>query len=261
MARYHTDCIERPLRICFEMIGAFIGSHPWWFLTAPLILSTGLGCGFYFLKDRMSNNIEEQFTPADGRAKMERKYIQETFPGNDSMFSSLRMSTDGNYATLIATSDGNILTVESLQDILDLDLKIRRMVMKFDNQTFENVDVCAEVMGTCTSNDILDIIDYNANNIDTVNLVFPWYRTDLRSIPLHLSLGSVNLNKGVVESAKAIQLHYYLREDNKTKIDLWLESFIQLVANESSSSIQVSRTLTHTSDFFFFFFFMICFFQ
>ena len=189
----------------------------------------------------MSNNIEEQFTPVDGQAKMERKYIQETFPGNDSMFSSLRMNTDGNYATLIATSDRNILTVESLQDILDLDLKIRRMVVQFDNQSFEYVDLCAEVMGSCTSNDILDIIEYNANNIDIVNLTFPWYHNDLRSIPLYLSLGSVKLNKEVVESAKAIQLHYYLREDNKTKIDLWLESVINLVSNESSSSIQVSR--------------------
>ncbi|KAM7378927.1 hypothetical protein PAMP_004515 [Pampus punctatissimus] len=242
MARYHTDCIERPLRICFETMGAFIGSHPWWFLIAPLILSTGLGSGFYFLNDRMSNNIEEQFTPVDGRAKMERKYIQDTFPGNDSMFSSLRMNTDGNYATLIATSDRNILTVESLQDILDLDIKIRRMVVQFDNQTFKYVDVCAEVMGSCTSNDLLDIIEYNVNNIDIVNLTFPWYQTDRRRIPLHLSLGSVKVNKDVVESAKAIQLHYYLREDNKTKTDLWLESFIQLVANQSSSSssIQVS---------------------
>ncbi|KAM7401151.1 hypothetical protein PAMA_005374 [Pampus argenteus] len=224
MARYHTDCVERPLRICFETMGAFIGSHPWWFLIAPLILSTGLGSGFYFLNDRMSNNIEEQFTPVDGRAKMERKYIQDTFPGNDSMFSSLRMNTDGNYATLIATSDGNILSAESLQDILDLDIRIRRMVVRFDNRSFEYVDVCAEVMGSCTSNDVLDIIEYNVTNVDIVNLTFPWYQTDRRRIPLHLSLGSVKVNKDVVESAKAVQLHYYLREDDRTKTDLWLDN-------------------------------------
>ncbi|XP_035527282.1 patched domain-containing protein 3 [Morone saxatilis] len=242
MARFHTDCIERPMRICFERMGHFIGSHPWWFLIAPLILSTGLGSGFLFLSDRMSNNIEEQFTPVDGQAKMERKYIQETFPGNDSMFSRLRLSTDGSFATLIATSDSNILTVESLQDILDLDFKVRSMVVQFDNHSFEYMDVCAEVLGSCNSNDILDIIEYKANNINTVNLTFPWYDFDFRSFSLYLSLGSVNLRKesSVVESAKAIQLYYYLREDNKTKTDLWLESFIHLVSNVSSTSIQVS---------------------
>ncbi|XP_070774947.1 patched domain-containing protein 3-like [Enoplosus armatus] len=242
MARFRTDCIERPLRIWFEMMGHYVGSHPWWFLIAPLILSASLGSGFYLLEDRMSNSIEEQFTPVDGQAKTERKYIQETFPGNDSMFSRLRLSTDGNYATLIATSDRNILTVESLQDILDLDFKVRGMVVQFDNQSLEYVDVCAEGTGSCTSNDILDIIEYNANNIDTVNLTFPWHHSDFRSFPLYLSLGSVKLNmeSSVVESAKAIQLHYYLREDNKTKTDLWLESFINLVSNVSSTSIQVS---------------------
>ncbi|XP_033960716.1 patched domain-containing protein 3-like [Pseudochaenichthys georgianus] len=242
MAILRTDCVERPLRICFEMMGLFIGSHPWWFLIAPLIFSTCLGSGFYLLQDRMSNDIEEQFTPFDGQAKLERKYIQETFTGNDSTFSRLRLSTDGNYAILIATNDRNILTVESLQDVLDLDFQVRSMVVQFDNQSFEYVDVCAEVMGSCTSNDILDIIKTNASNIDTVNLTFPWYNSNSRSFPLYLSLGNVKLlnESTVVESAKAIQLYYYLREDNKTKTDLWLESFIKLVSNISSADIQVS---------------------
>lgn len=192
----------------------------------------------------MSNNIEEQFTPVGGRAKVERKYIQETFPGNDSLFSRLRLSTDGNYATLIATSDSNILTVESLQDILDLDSKVRRMEIQFDNQSFGYEDVCAQAMGSCMSNGILDIIEYNASNINNVNLTFPWYHVDFRSFALYLSLGSVKVSErsSAVESAKAMQLRYYLHEDNKTKTDLWLEGFIHLVSNVSSASIQVRRT-------------------
>uniref|UniRef100_A0A8D3AJP9 Patched domain-containing protein 3 n=1 Tax=Scophthalmus maximus TaxID=52904 RepID=A0A8D3AJP9_SCOMX len=190
----------------------------------------------------MSNDIEEQFTPADGRAKTERKYVQETFPGNESLFSRLRLSTSGNYATLVATSDGNILTAGSLQEILHLDFKIRSMLVQFHNQSFEYVDVCAGVMGSCTSNDILDIFKYDANNIDAANLTYPWYHSDFRSIPLYLSVGSVKLDEesSVVVSAQAIQLLYYLREDNKAKNDLWLESFIYLVSNESSTSVQVS---------------------
>ncbi|KAM9349970.1 patched domain-containing protein 3 [Symphorus nematophorus] len=242
MAGFRTDCIERRLRICFEMMGHFIAAHPWWFLIGPLVLSASLGSGFCLLEDRMSNSIEEQFTPVDGQAKTERKYIQETFPGNESMFSRLRLSTDGSYATLIASSDRNILTVEALQDILDLDFKVRSMVVQFDNQSYEYVDVCAEVMGSCSSNDILDIIEYNANNIDTVNLTFPWYYLDSKRFSLYLSLGSVKLKNesSFVGNAKAIQLHYYLREDNKPKTDLWLESFIHLVSNISSASFQVS---------------------
>ncbi|XP_028987759.1 patched domain-containing protein 3 [Betta splendens] len=241
MARSRIGATERCLRICFEVMGHFIGSYPWWFLIAPVILSAGLGSGFYFLQDRMSNNIEEQFTPADAKAKTERKYIEETFPGNYSMFSSLRLSTGGIYATLIATSDGNILAAEPLQDLLDLDLKIRTMPIQLDHQSFDYSDVCADILGVCTSNGILDIIKYDANNIDTLNLTFPWYHSETRPIPLHLSLGSVIVNgSSVVESAKAIQLHYYLQKDDKAKIDLWLESFLHLVSNHSSTFIQVS---------------------
>ncbi|KAL6104157.1 ptchd3 [Pungitius sinensis] len=242
MARLRTDCIERPLCMCYEMMGHIIGSHPWWFLIAPLIISAGLGSGFYLLEDRMSNNIEEQFTPVDGPAKLERQYIQETFPKNNSAFSRSRLSTDGSYATLIATSGRNILTMESLQYILDLDLKVRSMIVYFENRSFEYADVCAEVMGSCTSSDILDIIQYSADNIGTVNLTYPWYDSGFRNVPLFLSLGSVKLYEGssLVESAKAIQIHYYLREDNQRRTELWLESFINLFANKSSTSIQVS---------------------
>lgn len=245
MARLHTDCIERPLRICFEALGHFIGSHPWWFLIGPLFFSMSLGSGFYLLQDRMSNSIEEQFTPVDGRAKTERKCIQETFPGtNESMFSRLRLSTDGNYATLIASSPRNVLTVEALQDILELDFRVRSMAVLYGNESFEYADVCAEVMGSCTSNDILDIIKYNASNIESVNLTFPWYSSEFRRLPLYLSLGSVNFSNesSLVEGAKAIQLYYYLYEGDKRKTDLWLESFINLLSNESSASIEVCGT-------------------
>lgn len=249
MVRCHTGYIERCLRIFFEMMGHFIGSHPWWFLITPLILSTCLGSGFYFLQDRMSNNIEEQFTPVNGKAKMERKYIEETFPGNDSMFSSLRLSTSGNYATLIATSDKNMLTRETLQEILNLDLKVKAMMVQLANHTFDYSDICADVVGVCTSNAILDIIKYDADNIDNASLTFPWYHSDSQNIPLHLILGSVKLNaeSSVVESAKAIQLRYYLQRDEKAKTDLWLESFINLVSNHSSTFIQVRRTLTNST--------------
>ncbi|KAF7649862.1 hypothetical protein LDENG_00134310 [Lucifuga dentata] len=238
MVSCNTDCVVRPLSGVFKKMGHFIGSHPWWFLIAPLVISAGLGSGFYFLNERMSNNIEEQFTPINGPAKLEREYIEETFPGNKSMFSSLRLSRDGTYATLIATNDKNILTVKSLQEVLDLDFKVRDMAVKLDDKPFKYSNVCAEVAGSCYSNAILAIIGSNASNIDKITLTYPWYG----SIPLFLNLGSVTLKTegSVVEHATAIQLYYYLQEDNKAKTDLWLESFINLKSPEPPSSIEVS---------------------
>lgn len=243
MVRIRTDCLERRLRVCFERMGHLVGSHPWWFLVAPLLLSTGLGFGFYFLKDRIANDIEEQFTPVDGQAKEERRYIQETFPGNESMFSRLRLSSGGNYATLVATSEGDVLTTQVLRDIMELDSEVRSMVVHHGNQSFEYKDICAGVMGSCTPNTILDIV-----RDDRANLTFPWFHSENGSVPLHGSLGGVKLcaNSSVVQSCRAVQLFYYLRQDEGTKADLWLKSFLQLLSNASSASIQVQRTSIST---------------
>lgn len=241
MAGLRSDCLERRLRVCFEMMGHLVGSYPWWFLVTPLLLSTGLGSGFYFLQDRIANDIEEQFTPIDGRAKEERRYIQETFPGKESMFSHLRISSGGNHAALIATSKGDVLTTKVLQDIVELDSLVRSMVVYHGNQSLEYKDVCAGVMGACTPNRILDIVGSGR-----ANLTFPWFHSENGSIPLHRSLGGVKLraNSSVVQSSRAIQLFYYLRQDDRTKTDLWLKTFLRLVSNASSGSIQVPRTST-----------------
>ncbi|KAM8838780.1 patched domain-containing protein 3 isoform 1-T1 [Synchiropus picturatus] len=236
MARCYTDCIERPFRLGFEIMGAFVGVHPWWFLITPLVFSAGLGSGFYFLPAQMSNNIEDQFTPVDGQAKVERQYIQETFPMNTSMFSSLRLSTSGCYATLIASTDWNVLAEELLQEILDLDFKIRSMPVEFNQSTFSYEDVCARVAGSCFSNDILEIIEQQAGNITTLDLTYPWFK----NTPLHLSLGGVHANNSVVKRAEAMQLRYYLTEADKQKAELWLEGFIHLVSNQSAANMELS---------------------
>lgn len=236
MVRLRSDCLEKRLRLCFEAMGHLVGSHPWWFLVAPLLLSTGLGSGFYFLEDRVANDIEEQFTPVDGQAKEERRYIRETFPGNESVFSRVRLSTSGTYAALIATSEGDVLTGEALQNIAKLDSEVRSLVVHHGNQSFAYEDLCAGALGSCVPNDVLDVVVGNR-----VNLTFPWFRSENGSFPLHGRLGGVELcrNSTAVLSSRAIQLFYDLRQDEGAKTDLWLQGFLHLLSNASAASIQV----------------------
>lgn len=97
----------------------------------------------------MANDIEEQFTPVGGQAKEERRYIRETFPGNESMFSRLRLSTGGTYATLVATSEADVLTAEALHNIAELDSEVSSMVDHHGNQSFAYEDLCAGAQGSC----------------------------------------------------------------------------------------------------------------
>uniref|UniRef100_A0A672KTT2 Uncharacterized protein n=1 Tax=Sinocyclocheilus grahami TaxID=75366 RepID=A0A672KTT2_SINGR len=87
--------------------------HPCVFVLLPLYVATVLGAGFIFLQEREANDIEDQFTPVNGPAKLERAIVLENFPQSEE-FSQLRLASDGTYASLIITglNGKNILTEE-----------------------------------------------------------------------------------------------------------------------------------------------------
>lgn len=232
-----TGCIEKPVRLCFESVGKFVGLHPWWFVTLQLAVSTGLGGGFYFLNDLKSNDIVEQFTPKNGRAKVERRFFQETFPQIDSQFSIIRLNSDGVFASLIFSCQTNILRAAALEEIIRIDGEVRRITSARDAQQFVFSDICATVNGTCNSNVMLDVLDYNASNI-----TYPVYcHSEFNCIHMGNIIGKVEVDhNGVVRSAKAMRLFYYLQDSNNTLEDAWLQDFIDLLSNVTTSKTEVS---------------------
>ncbi|XP_043116521.1 patched domain-containing protein 3 isoform X2 [Puntigrus tetrazona] len=237
-----TDCVEKPVRLCFESIGKFVGLHPWWFITFPLALSAGLGGGFYFLNDLKSNDIVEQFTPKNGRAKAERRFFRETFPPIDTQFSVARLNTDGVFASLLFSCRTNVLGVDELEEVIRVDGEVRRITAAHDARRLAFSDVCAAANGTCNSNVMLDVLDYNASNIDFVKVTFPEYcPSEFNCIHMGNIIGEVEVDSsGVVRSAKAMRLFYYLRESNNTLEDAWLRGFLDLLSNVTTSKTEVS---------------------
>ncbi|XP_051554931.1 patched domain-containing protein 3-like [Myxocyprinus asiaticus] len=236
-----TDCIEKPIRMCLENIGKFVGLHPWWFVTLPLAVSAGLGGGFLFLHDLKSNDIVEQFTPKNGRAKVERRFFQETFPQIDTQFSVLRLNTDGVFASLIFSCQTNVLSVGALDEILRIDGEVRGITANHSAKQFGYSDICATVNGTCYPNVLLDVLNYNASNIQLVNITFPLYcQSESNCIHFGNDISEVEVDdNGVVESAKAMRLFFYLQENNNTG-DIWLQEFVNLLSNITSSLTEVS---------------------
>ncbi|XP_041102487.1 patched domain-containing protein 3-like [Polyodon spathula] len=230
-----TDCVEKPICAAFYQLGHFVGSHPWWFLVIPLLISGGLGAGFYFLKEYEANDIEEQFTPLDGAAKGERDVVQKFFPQNDSDFSSQRLYTEGTYASLIAVSRENILTETAFKEIIELDNTVKDITS--DNNTY--LDLCAKTNNKCVPNAILEIINYNASEIADINLTYPMYKT---KIFLGTTVGGVDIKGHVVDKATAIRLFYYLRDDETGKSNLWLEQFQKVFSKylTEDKTLQVS---------------------
>uniref|UniRef100_A0A0E9WY76 Uncharacterized protein n=1 Tax=Anguilla anguilla TaxID=7936 RepID=A0A0E9WY76_ANGAN len=229
MAGCRTDCIEEPLSMSFGSLGRFIGRHPWWFLVIPTLVSVALGGGFYFLKDREANDIEEQFTPVNGPAKKERLFVQDNFPENDSVFSVQRLATEGAYASILAVSETNILRRAAFEEILSLYDDVMQISAGVDQRKYN--DICATVQQNCYSNAILDIIGYNSSNIESINLTFPMYKSSSGFVFLGSAVGGVNESL-IVEQAQAIRLFFYLQE-KRPETYLWLKEFIKLFSGES----------------------------
>ncbi|KAI1891349.1 hypothetical protein AGOR_G00142890 [Albula goreensis] len=214
MACCQTDCIEKPLSRFFGKFGRFVGTYPVWFLVVPLFLSAGLGGGFYFLKDREANDIEEQFTPVNGPAKQERNFVKDNFPQNDAMFSSQRLYTEGTYASLIAVLKSNVLSEAELQtaafeEITNLDRKVINIPVHVGKERFMFKDIGAKFS----------------------------YKMNFPGLNLSSEFGGIFRNDSVL----AIRLFYYIQRDNGTKADLWLDEFIKFFSNRSMiNDIEVS---------------------
>ncbi|XP_036376014.1 patched domain-containing protein 3-like [Megalops cyprinoides] len=225
-----THCIERPISRCFGGIGRFVGRYPWVFLFIPLLVSAGLGGGFYYLEEREANDIEDQFTPVNGPAKMERQFVQENFNMSDSDFSYMRLDTEGTYASLIVVSKSNILTKLAFNEIISLDRQVKQIKAGDGQISYESS--CATIGRSCVSNTVLDIVNYNASKIEDISLTFPFYKFQSKSVFLGTEIGGVKITSDNIESAEAIRLFYFLREDNSTRNELWLKAFIETLSKE-----------------------------
>ncbi|KAG5268670.1 hypothetical protein AALO_G00215110 [Alosa alosa] len=228
MSYCKTNCVEKPVAAAFKILGRCIGKYPWLFLILPLVISGALGGGFYFLHQRQVHDIEDQFTPLNGPAKEERAFVKQHFPtGKD--FSRLRLYTEGVYASFILVKKPNILTVKAFQEIITLDERVKSLKTS-KNNTFENL--CAKKKNKCVSNAVLDIVTYDASNIENMTIYYPFHgKTFLGTV-----IGGVKYRPETkeIQSADAIRMFYYLEEDLGNETDAWLSLFIQTFLSETT---------------------------
>ncbi|XP_056618600.1 patched domain-containing protein 3-like isoform X2 [Triplophysa dalaica] len=235
MAKCKTDCIEKPISLIFEKFGRIVGNYPFVFFILPLLVAAALGAGFMFLDEREANDIEDQFTPANGPAKQERKIVLKYFPQSEE-FSQLRLSSEGTYASLIITGleGATIWTEAAFTDIIELDSQVKNITT---GNTYEIL--CAKTKGKCMSNAILDIINHSPGEIISTTIRYPMNNGTF----LGTSVGGVELKTGgsEIRSAKAVRLFYFLKEENTTQNTLWLSGFLKFFSNYSElKTVRVS---------------------
>ncbi|XP_078518920.1 patched domain-containing protein 3-like [Lissotriton helveticus] len=250
----HTDCLERPLSNGFRHLGIMVARYPWWFLLGSIVISAGLGAGFYFYPQRISVRIHDEFTPVGGRATRERDFIKQHFPINESWdFSVERLYAEGTFASLIAVStSGNILTASAFQELLYLDEMVQSLSVPWTHRgvmkNFTFAQLCTRIGTACSPvNYLLHAVNGSASAILNLNLTYPLFQGEGF---LGAQLGGVEVNSTPpyrVQQAKAMRLVYYLREDAERDMEIrvkWLEKYLSAVTAAMNrlhlKSIQVS---------------------
>ncbi|XP_054846934.1 patched domain-containing protein 3-like [Eublepharis macularius] len=234
-----TDCVERPLSRALRGLGGLVGAHPWPFLLVPMALSAALGSGFHLLPSRKSNDIEAQFTPRGGQAKIERSMVRERFSTRDAeRFSAQRQTTEGTFASFVAVAaepSHTLLTRAAFAELLALDAAVRGLSGGGRAYT----EVCARRNGSCSSpNPLLSAVGGDPARIEALlpGLTFPLWQG---RVILGFYLGGVSVGPGAaddrsrpVRAAKALHLFYHLQEGDPAQREAsvrWLEAFLKRI--------------------------------
>ncbi|XP_069588329.1 patched domain-containing protein 3-like [Ranitomeya imitator] len=227
----HADCLERPLSRGFRKLGKLIARNPWFFIIIPVILSVGLGAGFYFLEEREFNKLQELFIPEGGIAKGQRDFIKKHFPMNESgQFSAQRLYTASRFASLIiVTTSKNILNRSNFKELVKLDTAVKNLTSK---SYLRFRQLCAEVNDhSCLpANPLLASM---SNSTEEILITYPML---FNGEYVGLYIGGVTLGPGnQLQKAQALRFLYYLKDDDEKiqNISLeWLEYFMEVVPHE-----------------------------
>ncbi|KAK8396858.1 hypothetical protein O3P69_005078 [Scylla paramamosain] len=238
----------------FYRLGYMIACHFGYFIIVPIFLTAILATGFQNI--RYEDDPEYLFSPTTGFARRERAIIEENFFLNfSSDFHPSRMTRLGRFARLIimARDEGTILRTDVWEDIKKLDTLVQAVSLEFDDRTLTFKDVCAIWDKKCYENTVLDLYDLMPEvEAKELNLTYPFMLNPKTFEPFLFShyMGGVNVTDyNVMESAKALSIFYWLKNNNEREdheAALWEEQLLKAMEDLEFETITVARFVSHT---------------
>eukprot|EP00062_Callorhinchus_milii_P024130 gi/632983707/ref/XP_007908779.1/ PREDICTED: patched domain-containing protein 1 isoform X1 [Callorhinchus milii] len=241
--------LHRGLKTCFYRLGFFIGNHPVFFASAPVLLAILFGASFS--RYRVEDNVEYLFAPRHSLAKIERTLVNSLFPVNASkhlLYSDLQ--SPGPYGRIIVTGSppaaGNLLDTHHSQLILKLHSSVTRIqvpMMGF-NYSFAHMCILKDDK-MCALDDIVQVLEElraaRAMNRTGIIINYPnTYLRDGQEVFIGHQLGGVMLqSKDRVKSARAVQITYYLQTRNSLSdlvAEKWESAFCETVESFQKSN-------------------------
>ena len=231
------NCVQKGLENLFFKYGMLIGRKPLPFLLVPILITMLSLTGF--VRFAFLTDSEYLYTPKNGEAKDERQFFLDKFPEDqDNNFLALRKNTvAGTLHVLIVKSEegGNVLTKEVVQFAVDIDAEIKKRSITYQGDVLVYDDLCARFNDSCSPNVFLEILEYNPQHVDVLNITFPFFN----SIFLGRTLGAVTVDSdGITTNAEAISMSYFTKcitDEEIEKGNLWLTEVKNYILEQTNS--------------------------
>ena len=237
------DIVSFQLQRFFSKYARFVVSRPWPFLLLPLVCAIALTLGL--LRMRNVDDIEYLYIPADAKGLAERKLVEELFPVDDfDRFTPLRMTrAEGFLEVLFEPEIGdNILTNDSIEEILALDDVIRSIEVIFNDDVIVFGNICSAWKGSCIDNDLVSLL--RSGKLTPDSLTYPIANTDTTTVTLTSQLGGITLSPSTnhVLTAASIKLAYYVRYTSPNDVivsETWLDKTLDHLLSYTSQHVRV----------------------
>ncbi|XP_072019485.1 patched domain-containing protein 3-like [Amphiura filiformis] len=253
------DCIDHRLRHLFAAWGRIVARHPWPILLLPILVTIGLSVGFRYVT--METNQEKIYTPQNGKAKTERKIVDELFSSVswEDHATPARLTELGRYIQIIFTTDDdqNVLILALLDKAYDVHQMVLDHITISGNVSYRYENLCIKWHDSCLANTVLTLYEDNEDYFTDNNISYPYsFLPDGNVGFLGAELGDVELwmedeietQFSPVKSAKTFRLLYYLKSEGEfDEINSKFESFVIKRVRKMSADWEDVNVVTFTS--------------
>ena len=222
------SCIPDALSQAYYRYGKFVGRHPLPFLLIPPLIAVLLMVGLINIES--TGNAEYLYVPVNARGLDERDYFENTFVFNDrEYFTNLRLTSIAGFLQVhIEPRNGsNALRDDVIGAVKRLDAFIQNHAVSYEGSRYHYSDLCARWNGTCTNNALLHIV--GNESINDLSISYPLHRDEQGGGIFNLvqTVGGVVYPNGVLTSARAVQLSYFVKSQlssDEQKSEEWMNA-------------------------------------
>lgn len=229
---------------CIRKYASFVSAHPIPFIIVPILIASTASyfCGWF--DSRKYEHATQLYIPKDARSYGEIKSLLYAFGFNETDFHPHGGHAQYRHTMFVSVmavaKDGrDLMTESSMKEITDMFRFVSHLKLEVENGTLGYNDLCLSTENTCAvTNGHVAMMNLAIQG--RFNLTYPKVMTPHGKVYIGEVVGGVTLENGIIVSAKAVRLLYYLRyirQEDKRAVDRFYSEIEHNIADRSENEM------------------------